>query len=57
MSGRWIARSAYDAPGIDGNVFIAGDEPLTAGEFAEVEISKTMTYDVYGRPLAAARRR
>lgn len=57
VSGRWIARSAYDAPGIDGNVYIAGEEPLTAGEFAEVEIGKTMTYDVYGRAAAAVRPR
>lgn len=50
--GLWIARGACDAPNIDGNVLIEDDPRLGAGQFADVKITKTSTYDVRGR-LAA----
>jgi ribosomal protein S12 methylthiotransferase len=44
-----IARSAADAPQIDGVVRIAGAPRLRAGEFAQVEIVAADAYDLTGR--------
>ena len=44
-----MARSAWDAPEIDCNVFV--DKILPAGEFAEVEITDVDGYDLVGRAL------
>ena len=51
-----IARSAGDAPEIDGIVRVRGGGKLKVGEFAEVEITAAGTYDLEARCLAAARR-
>lgn len=48
-NGLWIARSAFDAPNIDGNVMIEDDAGLAAGQFATVKITKAGTYDVRAR--------
>jgi len=44
-----IARSAGDAPEIDGVVRIRGGAGLTVGEFATVEITASDTYDLEAR--------
>jgi ribosomal protein S12 methylthiotransferase len=51
-----IARSAGDAPEIDGVVRVRGGSKLKVGEFAEVEITAAGTYDLEARSLTAARR-
>ncbi len=48
-----LARSAADAPEIDGTVFIEG-EPLTPGEFVEVEITASGEHDLWGRLIGAS---
>jgi len=48
-----LARSAGDAPEIDGVVRIRGAARLKAGEFAEVEITAAGTYDLDARRWAA----
>jgi ribosomal protein S12 methylthiotransferase len=48
-----IARSAGDAPEIDGVVRIRGGARLKVGEFATVEITAAGTYDLEGRRSAA----
>jgi ribosomal protein S12 methylthiotransferase len=48
-----IARSAGDAPEIDGVVRIRGGAKLKAGEFAAVEITAAGTYDLEARRSAA----
>jgi len=48
-----IARSAGDAPEIDGVVRIRGGGRLKVGEFAAVEITAAGTYDLEGRRSAA----
>jgi ribosomal protein S12 methylthiotransferase len=48
-----IARSAGDAPEIDGVVRIRGGGRLKVGEFATVEITAAGTYDLEGRRSAA----
>ena len=42
------ARSAADAPEIDGVVHLAGDPSLVAGEFAQVQISGSDAHDLQG---------
>jgi ribosomal protein S12 methylthiotransferase len=44
-----VARSAADAPEIDGNVFIQPDSSIEAGDFVRVLIEDADEYDLYGR--------
>ncbi|NNM81890.1 MAG: 30S ribosomal protein S12 methylthiotransferase RimO [Burkholderiales bacterium] len=43
-----VARSRYDAPEIDGLVYIEGGEGLAVGEFAEVAIVDSDEHDLWG---------
>lgn len=47
----WVGRSPYEAPEVDGSVFIECDEPLTVGSFVEVEIVEAEIYDVIAEPI------
>jgi ribosomal protein S12 methylthiotransferase len=49
-----IARSEAEAPEIDGVVRIAGAKKLRAGDWADVEITSSDTYDLSARLAAAA---
>jgi ribosomal protein S12 methylthiotransferase len=44
-----IARSAADAPDIDGLVYIQGGHTLTTGEFATVVVQRADDHDLYAR--------
>jgi ribosomal protein S12 methylthiotransferase len=44
-----IARTAGDAPEIDGLLRFAADATTRAGEFASVEVTGADTYDLRGR--------
>lgn len=44
-----ITRSQADAPEVDGVVYVEGEFDLPAGEFVEVEITNSDTYDLYAR--------
>src|SRR3712207_9413075 len=51
-----VARSAADAPEIDGNVFVRNGRALKVGEFAQVKVERTAEYDLWAaapeaRPL------
>jgi len=50
--GRWVGRSAADAPGVDGQVIIHRGVELTAGQFADVRVKKAGAYDLWGEPTA-----
>ena len=50
-----VARSAADAPEIDGNVFIKGGN-LKVGDFAEVTVTRTEAYDLWAEPADRALR-
>ncbi|HMN83606.1 MAG TPA: 30S ribosomal protein S12 methylthiotransferase RimO [Burkholderiaceae bacterium] len=52
--GEAIARSAADAPEIDGVVHVAADASLKIGEFASVIIDGSDEHDLYGRVVQAA---
>jgi len=41
-------RSKYDAPEIDGNVFVASRRPLRAGDIVTVKIERADAYDLHG---------
>ena len=43
-----VARSAADAPEIDGNVFLEPDPRVEAGDFIQVKIHDAVEYDLYG---------
>jgi ribosomal protein S12 methylthiotransferase len=49
--GNAVARSAADAPEIDGLVFIAGGRHLPVGEFAQVRISHATDHDLWTEPV------
>ena len=43
-----VARSAADAPEIDGNVFLQADTRVEAGDFIKVRVEDADEYDLYG---------
>jgi ribosomal protein S12 methylthiotransferase len=47
-----IARSAWDAPEIDGNVYLEGETGLRTGDLVTVEIEDSSEYDLWGRLVA-----
>ena len=47
--GRWIGRSAGEAPEIDGKVFIDRDGGIAPGDFAEVTITRAEPYDLFAQ--------
>ena len=41
-------RSKWDAPEIDGNVYVASRRPLRAGDIVTVKIERADAYDLHG---------
>jgi ribosomal protein S12 methylthiotransferase len=54
-----VARSTWDAPEIDGNVYLEGETGLRTGDLLKVVIEDSSEYDLWGRlvrmPAAPAR--
>ena len=50
-----IARSAWDAPEIDGNVYLNGETRLKAGDRARVAIEASDEYDLWGSVTASTK--
>ena len=48
-----VARSHWDAPEIDGNVFLDGAAGLAAGDRLKVRVEDADEYDLYARPAGA----
>jgi len=44
----YIGRSQYDAPEVDGVVYISTQQKLTIGKFVQVKITDTLEYDLVG---------
>lgn len=42
----YFGRSEYDAPDIDGKLFVRSDRPLSMGEFVEVTVDDVLDYDL-----------
>ena len=49
--GRAVARSAADAPEIDGSVFVTPAGRLRPGDFVEVRFERAGDYDLWARPV------
>lgn len=44
----YLGRTQYDAPEVDGQVFVKSKRKLKAGDFVRVEITDTLEYDLSG---------
>ena len=44
----YLGRTQYDAPEVDGQVFVKSKSKLKAGDFVKVEIKDTLEYDLSG---------
>lgn len=44
----YVARTYMDAPGVDGYIFIKSEEELMSGDFAWVNVTGAMEYDLIG---------
>jgi ribosomal protein S12 methylthiotransferase len=44
----YIGRSEFDAPEVDGQVYVNSKRPLEPGDFVEVKITDTLEYDLVG---------
>jgi len=49
--GVYLGRSQYDAPEVDGLIYVDSKETLNVGEFVKVEITDTLEYDLVGKAL------
>ncbi len=47
----YLGRSEYDAPDVDGNVYVSSAKPLTIGEFVQVKITDAYEYDLNGEAI------
>ena len=48
QNGYYIGRSQYDAPEVDGQVFVKSKKSLKAGDFVTAKITDTLEYDLTG---------
>ncbi|MDD4893769.1 MAG: MiaB/RimO family radical SAM methylthiotransferase [Candidatus Omnitrophica bacterium] len=48
----YLGRSQFDAPEVDGMVYVDSARPLKPGDFVKVEISDTLEYDLVGRVIS-----
>jgi len=44
--GRYLGRSRFDAPEVDGSVFVTSRRPLKAGEIVTARVTDTLEYDL-----------
>ena len=51
-----IGRSTWDAPEIDGNVYLNGETGLRPGDRARVTVEASDEYDLWGSARRASRR-
>lgn len=50
-NGIWICRSVYDAPEIDGEVYIDGGYDVEMGDIIKVVVTQSDVYDLYAEPV------
>ncbi len=48
QNGYYIGRSEFDAPEVDGQVFVKSKKPLRPGDFVDAKINDTLEYDLMG---------
>ena len=49
--GVYLGRSQYDAPEVDGQIYVDSKKALNVGDFVKVEITDTLEYDLVGKAL------
>ena len=49
--GHYLGRTQFDAPEVDGLVFVNSKKELNIGDFVEVKINSTLEYDLAGEAL------
>lgn len=49
--GGYLGRTQYDAPEVDGSVYIKSNKALNPGDFVKVKITDTLEYDLAGEAL------
>ena len=49
--GSYLGRSQYDAPEVDGLVFVSSERKLRPGDFVKVKINDTLEYDLTGKEV------
>jgi len=49
--GGYLGRSQYDAPEVDGLVFVSSERKLRPGDFVKVKINDTLEYDLAGKEV------
>jgi ribosomal protein S12 methylthiotransferase len=47
----FVGRTAFDAPEVDGNVYVRSDKALKPGDFIKVKITDTLEYDLTGEVI------
>lgn len=47
-NGQYLGRSSFDAPEVDGTVYVSSGRKLSAGDFVDVRITDTLEYDLVG---------
>lgn len=50
-NGSYLGRSQYDAPEVDGLVYVRSKQKLKAGDFVKVKINDTLEYDLIGEAV------
>ena len=45
---QYLGRTQYDAPEVDGTVYVRAQKPLRLGDFVDVKINDTLEYDLAG---------
>ena len=45
---RYVGRSEFEAPEIDGNIYFGSETPCAIGEFVNVRITGARAYDLMG---------
>lgn len=48
----YLGRSQFDAPQVDGMVYVRTTDKLKNGEFVKVKITDTLEYDLVGEPIS-----
>jgi ribosomal protein S12 methylthiotransferase len=51
QKGSYLGRSQFDAPEVDGLVYVRSAESLDAGSFKKVKIVDTLEYDLVGEVI------
>ncbi|MFH1646039.1 MAG: radical SAM protein, partial [Candidatus Omnitrophota bacterium] len=49
--GNYIGRTQYDAPEVDGQVYVCSKNELKPGDFVNVKITDTLEYDLVGETV------